>query len=630
MGVNPTVRAGDASSLKALWSWFTAEGMDRLRDCQKPLLRLGLNSTDQPLPAAGSDSVKSIQAAWLLVPVLMLAACGGDPVDPNPNPVPPPPPPPPPAGACASPVSVSLAVGQHTIVSPSSGSGCVRLPAAGAGGAEYLYAAVATAGQETPNGITVGYKIAGTVPATTLAAATENPDVPLPRLGRFGTRHSNAGFHAMLRARERTFSSSAGIVSFDVATASRRAVVPPALGHERTFEVCTSADCSGFTDVTATAVYVGEKAAIYLDNTVPTGGYAPQDIDGTGQLFDEYLYPLDTTSFGRESDLDNNGVVVALLTDAVNDLSPNCNSDGSVILGYFYGNDLIPGNAHSNAGEIFYSLVPAPDDPDCRIDLAFAQEYLGPTFIHEFQHMISFNQHVLVRGGSSEDTWLNEGLSHYAEELAGRAVPDQFCDGDCLTRFAVGDIGNSYSYLTDPEQFFLIEPGSSNGSLAERGANWLFVRWLVDQFGADLTGAAFTRQLVETSRVGHANVEAVAVQPFTTLIPEWQLANYTDNLPGFTAASERLRYDSWDFRSTFGSLNSQSPGSFPRPYPLVPDSTLTGVYQRTGTLRGGSGRHLRVIQPAQGPAVTLQLTDSQGNAIAGSVAAPRVGVVRIR
>ncbi|HEU4800115.1 MAG TPA: hypothetical protein VFS94_05745 [Gemmatimonadales bacterium] len=575
--------------------------------------------------------MKSIHSAWVLVPILLLFACGGDPVDPNPNPgPPPPPPPPPPAGSCASPVAVTLAVGQHTIVNPSSGAGCIQFPAAGAGGAEYLYAALSTAGQETSSGVTAGYQITGEAPVAAVAAPVENPVVLVPRLGAFGTRRTNAGFHAMLRARERVLSKSSGAISFDAALAAHRVTVPPTVGHERTFEVCTTADCGGFTNVAATAVYVGEKSAIYLDDEVPAGGYSAGDIEGIGQLFDQYLYPIDTTSFGRESDLDNNGVVVALLTDAVNDLSPNCNSDGSVILGYFYGNDLLPGNAHSNAGEIFYSLVPAPGDADCTIDLTFAQEYLGPTFIHEFQHMISFNQHVLVGGGSSEDTWLNEGLSHYAEELAGRAVPDQFCGGDCLTRFAVGDIGNSYSYLTDPEQHFLVEPGSSNGSLAERGANWLFVRWLVDQFGADLTGAAFTRQLVETSRVGEANVEAVAVQDFTTLIPEWQLANYTDDLPGFSAASERLRYPSWDFRSTFASLNSQSPSSFPRAYPLAPDSTLTGAYQRTGTLRGGSGRHVRVIQPAQGAAVTLQLTDSQGNAIGGSVAAPRIGIVRIR
>ena len=53
--------------------------------------------------------------------------------------------------------------------------------------------------------------------------------------------------------------------------------------------------------------------------------------------------------------------------------------------------------------------------------------FLPPTFIHEFQHMISFNQHVLVRGGTAEDTWLNEGLSHFAEELGGELMPDAVC-----------------------------------------------------------------------------------------------------------------------------------------------------------------------------------------------------------
>ena len=39
---------------------------------------------------------------------------------------------------------------------------------------------------------------------------------------------------------------------------------------------------------------------------------------------------------------------------------------------------------------------------------------------HEFQHLISFNQHVLLRpGGDSEVSWLNEGMSHVTEDLVG-------------------------------------------------------------------------------------------------------------------------------------------------------------------------------------------------------------------
>ena len=565
---------------------------------------------------------------------LLLSACGGDPVGPDPGGGPPPPPPPP-VTACAQATDVNLQPGGHLVIDPALNSGCVRFPVAPLGGAEYLYTAVATNGRESATGSFVTYEIRGTPAATAAIAASPQTGLPVtldPRLGKFGGPRGREAFHGMLRARERVLSTSPGALSFSRGvTAFHAAAVPPVVGHERTFKVCSTDACSGFVDVTATAVHVGPKGAIYLDNTVPAGGYTQFDIDAVGALFDEHLYPIDTTSFGRESDLDNNGVVVVLLTDQVNALSGNCNQTGSVILGYFFGNDLLPGQNGSNGGEVFYSLVPDPVNPTCDIPKSFASELLAPTFIHEFQHMISFNQHVLVRGGFSEDTWLNEGLSHYAEELGGRHIPDAVCaEQDCFTQFAGGDAHNGYRYLSNIEATFLIEPIASGGSLEERGANWLFVRWLVDQFGADVTGAAFTRSLVETNRLGHENVAAVTGVAFSQLIPEWQLANWLDNLPGFAPASGRLTYSSWNFRATYASFHDQAPTTFPRPYPLVPDSTLTGVYSRTGTLRAGSGPHTRLLRAAASPEVTFQLTDGSRRAIGGSAAIPRIGIARVR
>ena len=517
---------------------------------------------------------------------------------------------------------------------PVANSGCIRFPDAGAGGAEYLYVALATNGRESQAGSSVGYEIRGTPATTTSVAALPAAELAPaldPTLRGFGGRKSKDAFHSLLRSRERILSSSAPVPSLNRGlTSVGSVVIPPTVGHERTFKVCSTTECDGFVDVTATARHVGPKGAVYLDNSVPLGGYTQADIDAVGDLFDDYLYPIDTTSFGRESDLDNNGVVVVLLTDQVNELSGACNTLGSVILGYFFGNDLLPSQNGSNAGEVFYGLVPAPGDADCTISRDYAIDLLAPTFIHEFQHMISFNQHVLVRGGFSEDTWLNEGLSHYAEELGGRQIPDQHCGGDCFTQFAGADAQNAYEYLSSVESHFLVEPIPSSGTLEERGANWLFVRWLVDQFGADATGAAFTRALVGTNKLGADNVAAATGVSFSTLAPEWQLANYLDNLPGFVSSSPRLQYSSWNFRATYASFHEQAPGSFPREYPLVPDSTLTGVFARTGILRAGSGPHVRIVRPAQGGSVTFQLTDEARRAIGASAALPRIAIARIR
>src|SRR3989442_11099795 len=87
------------------------------------------------------------------------------------------------------------------------------------------------------------------------------------------------------------------------------------------------------------------------------------------------------------------------------------------------------------------------------------------TFIHEFQHMISFGQHYLRRAGAPEVLWLNEGLSHFAEEMGGRRyLPDTatFCD------FVNGDLHNAGQYFSAPQDHYLLAT-EGIGTLAERG-----------------------------------------------------------------------------------------------------------------------------------------------------------------
>lgn len=543
-----------------------------------------------------------VLVAGFAVPAL-LAACGSEPSQLNP------------AVNCKASTPVNLAVGQSQVVDASQNKGCIVLPAAGPGGASHLVVAVAGSGQVASGGIFGHYALgvkSKAAPAPPVFAAAAIPStVP----------DSATLFHAGLRRRESALALESGR-RISLPGITRR--VPPVVGDQRTFRVCGNVSCNAFVNVTATAKFVGPRGAIFLDNTVPANGLTQTDIDSLGSLFDgasPNIYEIDTTAFGHESDLDGNGVVIMLLTDQVNALSGRC-SGGAIILGYFFGLDLV-NDPNSNNGEVFYGLVPNPAALTCNVTRAQVLQFLPPVLAHEFQHMISFNQHVLLhqQGTPSEVTWLNEGLSHFAEELAGRGLANNRCPGfaTCLRQFTdLGDLPNAYSYLSDPERFFLVYPGNSFGTLEERGASWLFVRWLADHFAADtLRGTDLTRSLEMTDLIGAANVTSVTGVAFSQLVSFWQMANYTEQFPAF-AASGLLRYRTWDLESAFGTAVGLS-------YPLFPDLT-SGTYAEVGTLRGGSGHHLIVNQPANAPAIELQL-DGTTNF---NVLIPRLAVVRLQ
>ncbi len=541
-----------------------------------------------------------------LLPALLLAIGCGSGTDPDPP------------SACAGSFPIDLPVGGHEVIDPVVVGDCVTLPAGGSVEAEYLVVVLSANGDESASGASGSFALR----VDPGAVAVDRPAAAIRAEGNGAAR-----FHRLLRERERALAHTRP--AFSVVSRATGTVVPPVEGTERTFKVCASTACDQFVDVPATARFVGARSAVYLDQTVPPGGYTEAEIDSLGQLFDAHLYPIDTVAFGRESDIDGNGVVAILLSDQVNALSANCASTGQVIVGYFFGLDLTaaPG---SNQGEVFYSMVPDPTNALC-FGKAFAQRLVGPTFIHEFQHMISYHRHVLLGGGAAEDTWLNEGLSQFAEELGGRQVPNGYCAlNNCLNQFATNNLRNASLYLQSPVSAYLVEPGSSGGSLAERGANWLFLRWLADRAPDDsLLGTAVTRALLGAdrpgglTRTGAANVTAAAAVfdptlAFGTLLGEWHLANYAESVDSLPDATGRLHYASWNLRAAIDVVQ-------PGPYPLRPPSTQGQSLTRSGTLLGGSGDYLRVLQPAGGPVVTLRLT--AGNR---AVTQPRLAVLRLR
>jgi len=412
------------------------------------------------------------------------------------------------------------------------------------------------------------------------------------------------------------------------------------MGSLRTFQVCAKTDCTRFDRVGARVRALKTKVAIYVDTLAPASGLDSTALDSIANTFESRLYAVDTAAFGRESDIDSNSVVLVLMTNTVNKLvtASQCNTSGFVA-GFFFGADLDPAfrnDSRSNKGEVFYSIVADPGGTlSCAHSTTEVENFVPVTFIHEFQHMISFGQHVIARGGNGEVLWLNEGLSHYAEELGGRSYalsPDARVT-DCTIgttecRFYGGDLLNAYEYMDSTSRHFLL-PTAGIGSLAERGAAWLFVRYVVDRYAAGSTMAdwnTLTRSLVGTAQTGAQNIASVTGVPFTTVVSRWALANYVTDRGG---APPELQYDSWNLHSVFSSLHTQRPQTFRNFYPLVPTLGPGRLVSLSGTLRAGSGIYHRATQPPGDPGFTLSFTAPNGGPI-DPATMPRLNVIRLQ
>jgi hypothetical protein len=253
-----------------------------------------------------------------------------------------------------------------------------------------------------------------------------------------------------------------------------------------------------------------------------------------------------------------------------------------------------------------------------------------PTFIHEFQHMISYNQHVIVRGGSDEDAWLNEGLSHIAEEVVARFYDNKYPNlppgrlfSDTANIFINNDLANSYQFLesTPTTSLTLFE---STGTLEERGAAWLFLRWLADQKDSTIFG-----RLVQTNLTSIANVENVAAEPFPTLFGDWAIALWTDSIPGHprTSVPPRNRFKSRNLRQIYARLNSIAPQQFPRVYPLMPRLIGFGSSVES-SMYPGTMEYFNVLASDSDPAIGFRFARPDGQVFANTLK-PQLGVFRL-
>jgi hypothetical protein len=295
---------------------------------------------------------------------------------------------------------------------------------------------------------------------------------------------------------------------------------------------------SSYAYITATLRYTGTKCLVYSDNdTLATGNFSQANINEFGQKYDNSIEATNVSYFGPYSDVDGNGKLIMLVTPVVNRLDEGCLPQCSCgfIAGFFNPRDLyasppVPAGT-TNHAEIIYLLAADPTGVwDCQFPVTeTASENLG-TIPHEHEHLTSFSWRIFHEGGTTQVTWLEEGMAHMAEDL----------NGDNSSNIARGKL-----YRADPGAVSLED---NTAPLGQRGGIYLMLRLLADRYG---TGVL--KQIVQSNCTGRACIQSVTGSTFSDVLAEFLAAQY---LSGTSITSDaRYNYTSIDLND-FGSLAS--------------------------------------------------------------------------
>ena len=368
-------------------------------------------------------------------------------------------------------------------------------------------------------------------------------------------------------------------------------------GSPMQLNVNVNSNCDSLTLVAATVQAVSTHAIVVSDNRNPANTFTPADYAAIGSAFDAQVWKTDTDNFGvpyawnwsSASARDPNAKIILFFTRAVNELTPP--NQNSFVGGFFFGRDLYPKKMADNTGvlqdfcpgsnetEMFYLLAPDPNgevNNNKRATDRVKSISIG-TVAHEFQHLINAAYRVFVPGINFtrfEDTFLDEGLAHVAEELnyysaSGKSPRNNLDANDAITPsdpwIAYGDQNavRFREYLKNPDRY---PPYSvlADTSLAVRGAIWSFLRYATDRrFEAGKAESATWFQLVNPASQPEANLTGFGRLQFvygTNLLAQmrdWAVANYLDDALAVPTPAV-FQHPSWNTRSVETFVNSST------------------------------------------------------------------------
>ncbi|QDU64526.1 Neutral metalloprotease precursor [Planctomycetes bacterium Pan216] len=252
---------------------------------------------------------------------------------------------------------------------------------------------------------------------------------------------------------------------------------------------------------------VGKHCLIYVDEDDNPDKFSQEVLDEVVDTFDERILPKARATFGHHRDVDRNGRFTILFTHWLSNLS-----NGKVSLGGFV------------RGGDFFRDIDSPYSNQC--DMMYLNSnlttgsHLRTLLAHEYTHAITFSEHVFgdylpTRNGEDEEAWLNEAISHLAENLLG--------DGWSNLDYRVS------TFLNATHRYPLVVPDYYRAGLWRchgcRGATYLFLRWCVDTFGEEVLG-----ELTQSNLQGMENLEVATGVPFEELFREWAVSLCLEDL----------------------------------------------------------------------------------------------------
>ena len=393
--------------------------------------------------------------------------------------------------------------------------------------------------------------------------------------------------------------------------------------------------CNNYATVRGVVKAIGKKAQIVQDVNAATT-FTAADFTAIATEFDDLIFKTDTSWFGTPTDINKDGRITILYTPEVNKFTKK--GSNSYIGGFFWGGDLFTKEDYAraqppiqcpqtNEQEIFYLLAadPAGAFGDARSTALVRQATRG-TIAHEFQHMINQGIRQFNQGADPfEVDWMNEGLSHFAEEAVGRAArgfgdfqsltgQEVRANGDDFAAYFQQNLGRFASYLARPDT---TSPTSKSAAteLPARGAAWALLRYAADQFSPG-NARQFFKRLVAGPSSSVTNLVQRAGAPFDQIISGWLVANYTDNL-NIQGLDPRFSYTSWNMRDAITGSSSS--------YPLRVNTP--GAPVTFPNVVSGSGAYFLAQRAAGAPLATFRMLNPGGGNVTFEGA--RVYVVRI-